>query len=305
MSKFQLTSLKSEIVVKKLCTVHYFEYSKDYSFPGEQHNFWEFVYVDKGEINAVAQDKTFVLKHGDIIFHKPGEWHTIYANGEVSPNVVIVTFDSTSPGMKFFENKILKVGQREKSLISEIINEYLKAFSTPVDDTFTTFLVRRKNADFGAEQMIKNLVEQLLISMVRGNDIPRQTIGKTGRQDATLRLMLGYMENKLSENVTLDMLAQYAGISKSAVSQIFREAFGCGAGKYFIRLKIDMAKKLILEGNLNFTQIASHLGYSGIHYFSRQFKQITGMSPMEYSRSVKILLEKTGGKHNINKYLKQ
>lgn len=301
MAEFQLTSLKTEISVSKICTVHYFEYSKDHSFPGESHNFWEFVYVDKGEITAVAENTPHILRHGDIIFHKPNEWHTLYANGEIAPNIVIVTFSSPSKAMSFFENKIMKVGQREKNIITEIINEYLKSFSTPVDDTFTTYLTRKKEAVFGGEQMIKILLEQLLISMMRGSDIPRQTVGKTTRLDSNLNLMLGYMENNISGVVSVDDLSKYAGISRSAVAQVFRSELGCGPNQWFIKMKIDAAKRYIREGNLNFTQISSVLGYSGIHYFSRQFKKVTGMSPMEYARSIKLLLEKTGSREDLPK----
>ena len=301
MADFHMTTLKTEISVTKICTVHYFEYSKDHYFPGESHNFWEFVYVDKGEITAVAEKTSFILKHGDIIFHKPNEWHTLYANGEVAPNIVIVTFHSSSAAMRFFENKIMKVGQKEKNIITEIINEYLKSFSTPVDDTFTTSLTRKKCGVFGGEQMIKILLEQLLISMMRGSDIPGQTVGKTTRLDANLNLMIGYMENNLYGDISVDDVAKYAGISRSAVAQIFRSELGCGPNQYFIKMKIDRAKEYIREGNHNFTQIASMLGYSGIHYFSRQFKKVTGTSPMEYARSIKLLLEKTGAIEEISK----
>ncbi len=302
MADFKMTTLKTEISVTKICTVHYFEYSKDHYFSGENHNFWEFVYVDKGEITAVAEQKKHILKAGDIIFHKPNEWHALHANGEIAPNLVIITFYSPSEAMEFFINKIMKVGQKEKNIITEIINEYTRSFSTPVDDTFTTCLIRKKNGVFGGEQMIKILLEQLLISMIRGCDIPRQTVGKATRLDANLNLMLGYMENNISGEVSVEDLAKYVGISRSAVAQIFRSQLGCGANQYFIRMKIDAAKKHIREGNHNFTQISSMLGYSGIHYFSRQFKKVTGMSPMEYARSIKLLLEKTGsieGKEKI------
>ena len=49
------------------------------------------------------------------------------------------------------------------------------------------------------------------------------------------------------------------------------------------------AKKHLREGRLNVTQIANSLGYQNIQYFSHQFKKITGMSPQEYSRSIKAL----------------
>ncbi|HJB28450.1 MAG TPA: AraC family transcriptional regulator, partial [Candidatus Blautia faecavium] len=46
---------------------------------------------------------------------------------------------------------------------------------------------------------------------------------------------------------------------------------------------------------MNFTQISEYLGYSSIHYFSRQFKKISGMTPSEYSSSIKALSE---GRHS-------
>ena len=60
--------------------------------------------------------------------------------------------------------------------------------------------------------------------------------------------------------------------------------------EYFINLKIDLAKKYLREDNYNISQISEILGYSGIHYFSRQFKKATGMSPTEYSTSIKAMV---------------
>jgi YesN/AraC family two-component response regulator len=62
-----------------------------------------------------------------------------------------------------------------------------------------------------------------------------------------------------------------------------------GANAYFIQLRIKAAKAYIREGNYNLTQIAELLGYDSIHYFSRQFRTITGMAPSEYARSVRAI----------------
>ena len=42
------TQLKREITIPAIVTIHYFEYMKDFAFKGESHDFWEFLYVDKG-----------------------------------------------------------------------------------------------------------------------------------------------------------------------------------------------------------------------------------------------------------------
>ena len=51
-------------------------------------------------------------------------------------------------------------------------------------------------------------------------------------------------------------------------------------------MKIELAKSYLRENNYNVTQISEILGFSSIHYFSRQFKKKVGMSPIEYSNSV-------------------
>ena len=58
--------------------------------------------------------------------------------------------------------------------------------------------------------------------------------------------------------------------------------------QYFTSLKIEEAKKLISFDKYTFTEIAYKLGYSSLHYFSRQFKKATDMSLTEYARSIKV-----------------
>ena len=66
-----------------------------------------------------------------------------------------------------------------------------------------------------------------------------------------------------------------------------------GAIEYFSRMKIDAAKKYLREDHYNITQISEILGYSGIHYFSRQFKRFVHMTPTEYALSIKAMMEES------------
>ena len=89
-SYYEPLTLKQEIVIEKIVTIHYFEYTSDFFFPGELHDFWEFLFVDKGEIDVVADTKSFTLKKGELIFHKPMEFHSLKANGVIAPNLVVM-----------------------------------------------------------------------------------------------------------------------------------------------------------------------------------------------------------------------
>ena len=69
------TKLKRSIDIDAIITLHYFEYMKDYVFDGESHDFWEFVFVDSGNLFVTAGDKEVLLASNEMIFHKPNEFH--------------------------------------------------------------------------------------------------------------------------------------------------------------------------------------------------------------------------------------
>jgi len=76
-------------------------------------------------------------------------------------------------------------------------------------------------------------------------------------------------------------------VSASVLKKTFRDQMGCGVMEYFTRLKVDAAKKMIRESDLNFSEIAGRLSFNTSQYFTTVFHRITGMTPTEYTRSVR------------------
>lgn len=293
MPEFEGSNLKNDIVIGKLYTVHYFEFSSSYRFTGEKHNFWELVYVDKGEISVIADNRTFTLKQGEAFFHKPDQWHSIHANGVIAPNVAIVSFECKSSAMGFFCDRVLKVGQTEKKIISRIILEYTNAFSTPLNDLYTNKLTRKEGGPIGAEQLLKNYLCELLISFMRSTNSESQyTMISVNNSEVTVNLLITYMQENINTSISVEQLVKHSGLNRTGINNLFKRNFNMGVIEYFINMKIDAAKKYLRENNFNVTQISEILGYSNVHYFSRQFKKITGMSPIEYSASIKALNNK-------------
>ncbi len=282
------TSLSDEILIDKVYTIHYFEYAKDFAFEGESHDFWEFVYIDKGEALVTAGDTQLTLSHGNVIFHKPGEWHNI--SSKAASNSVIVSFESRSPAMKFFENKILQIGNIQKKLISKIITERINTFEGPLGDPYSKGLVRKTCAPVGAEQLIKQYIAELLILLIRNDDTMQMSTFKSHITDTTFDEIEAFMTKNINRSLSLADISSFANISISSLREIFRTNASCGVIEYFINMKIEYAKKCIRDDNYNITQIAELLGYSSPHYFSRQFRQKTGMSPLQYSKSIKSMV---------------
>lgn len=291
---YQSVKLNEDIVIDSLVTVHYFEFCSDYEFYGEQHPFWEMLYVDKGEVEVTAGSENVLLHKGEMIFHKPNEFHNVKANGVVAPNLVIFSFYCDSPAMSFFENYKVSIGDTERTLMGKIISEAENSFITPLNDPQTKQLVKNEAAPVGSEQMLKINLEMLLIEIIRAGTQKAQQAkptslikGKT--QQEFIDRVTAYLEENVHNRLTLSDICRDNLVGRSYLQKIFREKTGGGAMEYFGTLKIETAKQMIREGSHNFTEIAAILGYNSIHYFSRHFKKVTGMTPSEYASSVKIL----------------
>ena len=141
---YESVTLVQEITVDKIYSIHYFEYMSDFSFAGETHNFWEFLCVDKGEVEVTAGQVNHVLKKGEIIFHKPNEFHSLRANGRIAPNLVVISFACDSPAMEFFNEKILHISEQERNLLGIVIKEARQIFEGRLDDPYQEKLILKQ-----------------------------------------------------------------------------------------------------------------------------------------------------------------
>ena len=291
--------LEDSVTINRIISVHYFQYMSDFSFPGESHDFWELVCVDRGEIDALAGDRRLTLKKGNILFHKPNEFHNVLTNGKVSPSLVVIGFECHSPAIKSFEDQLMSVQDTEKELKAQIIVEARNTFSGRLDDPYQEELIfNSEPLTFGSAQLISHYLEQLMIHLYRryfSYSLPVRSsrfLAEASSGNDTYNRIVRYMEEHLGERMTIDRICRDNLVGRSQLQKLFRDTKGCGVIEFFSMMKIDTAKQMIRDNQLNFTQIADRLGYNSIHYFSRQFKQITTMTPSEYATSIRLLSEK-------------
>lgn len=284
--------LKKVIDVDELYSVHYFEYSSSYSFIGEDHDFWELVYVDSGTIEITAAARKSALARGQVIFHPPGEFHALAANGFEAPNLVVIGFGCKSSSMEFFKSYQGFMGAAERELLARVVEESRLAYLTPLNDPTTKSLQLSPDAPIGAEQIIRSSLEELLLLLLRrGESLSGRESGKLRGGSSEAEAIKEYLEARLDQPLSVEQICHDNMIGRSQLQKLFHDETGGGIMEYFSELKIKAARRMIREGRLNMTQIALHLGFQSVHYFSRRFKQFTGMSPSEYAQSVKMLAE--------------
>ena len=287
-------SFDSLINVEKIITIFYMEFSKNFHYEGEKHDFWEMVYIDKGEMICTADTKRFILKSGEMTVHKPNEFHNLSGNNSVSPNVSILTFECKSRAMKHFEGKIFRLNNEEKNLLSMLFEEGLASFR--LSDATNPLLQRLEKVDtapIGGSQMTKNLLEIFLIKLHRHTNTLTKAMRQVDVIDGvdtphTVKEILDFLKAHLYGRVTVQDVADALGKSESSVKQQFAKYRESGIIHYYNYLKVKEAKRLIREGRYNMTQIADLLQFDSPQYFSKCFKSFTNMTPTEYKQSIRI-----------------
>ena len=280
------TVLKEIINIESIRTVHYFEYSKDFVFPGEAHDFWELIYVDKGNIKIEADDRKLILNQGDVYFHKPMQWHSVAADGVTAPNLAVISFDCHDGAMNYFIDKLFHLDPKLRTVLSNVISETENAFTTSIEKYYgERSLTANPEASGCSEQLVKVYLTELLLLLLREESKDEKVRVKI--DETTFDRVLHYLEENIAESVSLSDVANYMHISPSTIKKLFRENTGESFVKYFTEMKMKEAKRLFREYSKNVAEVAQKLGYNDSAYFARAFRRVTHLSPTEYKKSVK------------------
>lgn len=281
------TKLQTLITVSKIVTIHYYEFDRRFVFGGESHDFWELVYVDKGQVCITRDDEEIIVGAGEIVFHRPDEFHAIKAL-DSEPNFFVVSFECHSPAMRQFERYRTRPDKTLGAFISSILREAEKTYVIPKNDTELHRLVRKESAPPGGEQLIKTYLEQLLIFLFRGIDSSETALfpSRESMENHLVESIKAYVDAHAEETVRLDDLCREFSYSKSYLCRLFLEQTGETIAAYAVRRKIHLAKRLIRENTMNFTQIAARLSFESPQYFARVFRRVTGMTPTEFKRTL-------------------
>lgn len=274
------------IVVEDIVTIHYLQPEKNFSFPEEKHDFWEIVYADKGPCIARAEGKDIPLSEGEMLFHKPDIGHALKADGKKAPSIFIITFVCKSRAMRFFEDKKIKLSKTLSKFVYYITEEGKNTFNLPYFNPNLTHMELKDRPALGGQQLIKNYLEILLINIMRAETerdcnevfVLKEAEGKvTGDIIALLRASIG-------EKLSVSEICARVNYNKSYVFSRFKADTGVTVMTYFTNLKIERAKQLLREGNLNVSQISAELAFDTPNYFTKTFKKITGYSPLQYKK---------------------
>lgn len=99
-----------------------------------------------------------------------------------------------------------------------------------------------------------------------------------------IREIIATMQERLHENLTLKNIAQQFAFSPNYLGHLFKEETGQGFSEMLTELRMERARELLKDPKVKIYEVAGQVGYRYIPYFSRQFKETFGMTPMEFRK---------------------
>lgn len=202
--------------------------------------------------------------------------------------MLVISFSCQSECMEFFENKTFTLDKTSRTLLSLFLTESENALGEISSDFYDKTPLDFSDCKFGSAQLLKYHFTEFLIKLLRGGASMSFNTANTRQttQDTLAEMIVSYMKNNVYTPITLNDICDNFFLRKSQLSIIFKEYTGKSPMRYYSDLKIDEAKKLLREDVLSVSEISEKLNYSGIHNFSRAFKEATGFSPLGYKKSI-------------------
>lgn len=104
------------------------------------------------------------------------------------------------------------------------------------------------------------------------------------QEERVITSITRYMQNHLSEDISLSVLAEEFHMNAQYISQLFKNEIGVGFLAYLTNIRMEKAKKLLLATSLSVAEIAEQSGYGDYRVFTKAFKKTEGITPSQYRR---------------------
>lgn len=248
------------------------------------HEYIEILFGVDCDLKIAINDKSYPLTDGDLIIVNSMESHSVGCLRKERNTYIVVKFSPQqiyTSEQSLFELKylipfIINNPETNRRIPNEALQE------THVPDALKTILHEWQTKEYGYELAMRTKIMETLLWVLRF--WKQNNIAMT--QDNVPPMLLKavpYISAHLSE-VTAESTADYCGYSCTYFSELFKKAMHIHFRDYVLKLRISKAEHLLLSTNDDITEIAFSVGFSTSSHFIKQFKSVTGITPLQYRK---------------------
>src|SRR5919197_756601 len=142
----------------------------------------------------------------------------------------------------------------------------------------------------GREIVMRALVEQLLVHILRNYSTPRLSeeleLSRVGLVDRRIRRSVELMHTQLDQDLTLKALAAASYLSPFHFARLFKKLTGTSPHNYLAGIRATRAQLLLAETDLSIAEIGARVGYLSGSHFTKAFRTATGATPREFRKAL-------------------
>lgn len=279
------------IDVKGLVALEYLDFEGKYKDYEETHDFCELCFVEHGEIELICETESILLSNNEIVFIKPNTRHSYRSESGNQSRAFVLCFECPSHVLAPLSGIRFHSEEKDTYCMKRIIEECHGTFR--MNDKGQLEVL--PSPSFGGQQAIILQIECLLISLLRrkAEDKSSGIVFLRGERfyAELVDIIKGYLQSNVGKKISINDVCKRFSYSRSFVCKIFKEQTGESLITYFNRLKVEEAKRMLVETEMTVSEISETLGFSEAKYFGTVFKNQEGVSPMAYRESKKKLKE--------------
>ena len=253
--------------------------------PWHWHQPFEIDYVRTGSVRVRNVDTDMVLRQGEAVFLNSNVLHSFIKNGDEAGEVDTIFFDaeflSGGYGTVFSENYISPVTSAHAFLSYTFVPQ--KPEDVRMLSLFLDIVDLFEKEPPGYEWDVRTLLGKWWLLMMRATEELRGSVSRSSHVDSVrIKQMISFIEEHYPEKISLQDIAEAAGISSRECSRCFARTIGHSPVDYLNTYRLRQAAGMILETGDPIGLIAEKCGFLSDSYFGKAFREMTGCTPREY-----------------------
>ncbi|MGV0028835.1 helix-turn-helix domain-containing protein [Phormidesmis priestleyi] len=224
---------------------------------------------------------------------KDGKTHTsLYGKGDIAITPAEMPFFARWEGEDHYmqirvASRFIQQVAREALEINPDRLELLPEFRTrdpQIEAIGLMLLAELQQGNCGSRLYIESLTNILAVHLIRQYTTtqPQRPVYEGGLPQRQLSQVLDYMNDHLEQDIKLADLAALLNMSQFHFSHLFKQAIGTSPYQYLLQQRVEQAKQLLKEGDRSIMDIALLCGFNSHSHLSKQFRQLTGVTPKTY-----------------------
>lgn len=234
----------------------------------------EIIYINKGSLELIVNEKKYIMKENDAMIINPLElhgmsmiedcrWYAILFNPKI-----IYGFEDSIIKKKYFNNLPF-----HNIILDDETKEYVKS------------IIKSSNSNENNHELdIISKLFSMYYSLFKNINVSLLT-SSSASNNSKVKKLLDYINDNYNQKIRIDDVSKELCICRSEVCKLFKEELHTTFIEYLTKLRIERAIQLLNSSEANITQISELVGFNSSSYFTETFKKFFKMSPLEYKNS--------------------